>query len=135
MSHDRISPNICAQVNAALESRQVLEYLEWFPEKMIRSGDIYLAYCPIHKDKLFRTLALNPRNNTCHCHHMDCPQNQTSDFLELIVKASGKTIAQVIRDLVVRFGADQFNLAEGQMRFINEMAESSQSPWPGPGND
>ena len=118
---------ICAQVNAALESRSLIQYIGWLPEKMIRSGDVYLAMCPIHQDAIFRTLVLNPRNNTYICKHVHCTGNSPADFLDLLVKVSRRSLPEVIDDLVTHNGAEHFRLQDPQVKLIKELVRQVQS--------
>lgn len=118
---------ICAQVNSSFDVRHLIEYLSWFPDKLIRSGDIYLALCPIHHDEVFRTLALNPRNNTYHCTHVNCAGNHPADFLDLIVKVFNKSLAEVILDVTNHFGPDYFRLSPKQVNLINELVKLERS--------
>lgn len=111
---------ICAQMNAAFDVNGLVEFIGWYPEKCIRSGDVYLVLCPIHRDEVFRTMVLNPRNNTYHCKHVNCIGNRPSDFLDLLVKVRNKPLAQVIQEAVKHFGADYFRLSQRQLQLIEE---------------
>ncbi|MCC5875362.1 MAG: hypothetical protein JJU11_03985 [Candidatus Sumerlaeia bacterium] len=121
MSYEYSYAQICAQVNAALDVRRVVEYIGWETEKLVRSGDIYLGMCPIHHEKMFRTLELNPRNNTYECKHVNCPGNAPSDLLDLIVKSSRKSLPEVLLNLANHFGPDQFRLTDRQMEFLADL--------------
>lgn len=118
---------ICAQVNAAFDVRALVEYLGWHAGKLVRRGDVFAGLCPIHQDTVFRTLVLNPRNNTYHCEHGNCPGNSPSDFLDLLVKVSGKSIPEVIADAVDHFGADYFRLSERQIAVVRELVVVAKS--------
>ncbi|CAN5450300.1 hypothetical protein BH09SUM1_BH09SUM1_06240 [soil metagenome] len=124
--------SICAQVNASLDVESLIGYVNWHPDKLVRSGDVYHALCPIHRETIFRTLTLNPRNNTYHCKHVNCPGNYTSDFLDLIVKVSGKSLPEVMMGLVQSFGPERFRLTSRQMKILDELM-STPPDGPGPG--
>jgi hypothetical protein len=112
---------ICAQVNSAFEVRGLIEYIGWHPEKLTQRGDVFSALCPIHQDPVFRTLVLNPRKNTYHCEHGNCPGNYPADFLDLLVKVFHKPLPEVIQDAVDHFGAEYFRLTPRQLKVIEEL--------------
>lgn len=121
MTPDNGYANICAQVNSSFEVRQLMEYIGWKHDKIVRSGDVFLAHCPIHRDEVFRTLVLNPRNNTYQCKHVNCAGNRASDFLDLLTKVCAKTGPEVIEDAIAHFGADYFRLTSRQVGVIKEL--------------
>lgn len=112
---------ICAQVNSGFEIVRLMEYIGWYPDKLIRYGDVYITVCPIHRDEVFRTLVLNPRNNTYHCKHVNCPGNRPSDFLDLLVRVQNTTMPEAIQDAIKHFGAEYFRLNPKQVRLIDEL--------------
>jgi hypothetical protein len=129
-------PAICAQMNAVFDVRTLVQYLAWLPNKLVRSGDVYLALCPLHNEQVFRTLNLNPRNNTYQCTHGGCVGNSPADFLDLIVRTQGKPLGLVTQELVDHFGPDYFRLSDRQLQVIRRMAalalgdESAADPCP-----
>jgi hypothetical protein len=114
---------ICAQVNASFEVRHLIEYIKWHPEKLVKNGDMYLALCPIHRDEVFRTLALNPRNNTYHCRHVNCPGNHPADFLDLLQKVFNKSLPEVLEDAIRHFSPEYFRLNQRQVVIIGELVK------------
>jgi hypothetical protein len=112
---------ICAQVNAALEIRALVKFINWHPDRLIREGDVYLALCPIHREPLFRTLVLNPRSNTYHCKHVACAGHQPGDFLDLLARVGNSTLPEVLADLTEHFGADYFRLSKAQVSLIHDL--------------
>jgi len=114
---------ICAQINSGFEIQKLVQYIGWKPDKMVRSGDVYLVHCPIHQDSVFRTLVLNPRNNTYHCKHVNCAGNRPSDFLDLLVKVFNKSLPEVIHDVVTHFGPEYFRLSTKQVAIIGELVK------------
>lgn len=121
MSNEGFIASICAQMNNALQIHDLVDYIDWYPDKLIRSGDVYLALCPIHRDPTFRTLVLNPRNNTYICKHINCLGNQPADLIDLIVKAKDEPVPEALANLVERFGADYFHLTERQQKVIADL--------------
>lgn len=116
-------PAICAKVNQAFDARQFLSFLNYKPEMARRNGDVWLAMCPIHKETVFRTLVINPRNNTYHCENHSCPANKPGDFIDLYCKARNLTIPESIRELVNHFGAEYFGLTPKQLSVIDDLVQ------------
>ncbi len=114
-------PAICAQVNSALEVRQLVAFLAYHPEKLKREGDVYATLCPIHREEVFRTLVLNPRNNTYQCRYQACAGHHAADFLDLVVKVQRVPLPEAIHNLVTHFGADYFRLSAAQLETIAEL--------------
>ncbi len=119
---------LCAQINSSLHVHDLVDYIDWHADKIVRSGDVFFIHCPIHRDEVFRTLVLNPRNNTYHCKHVNCPGSRPSDFLDLVVKVSEKTLPEVLIDIVDHFGAEYFRLTDYQLRIIAEAAKEIEDP-------
>lgn len=112
---------ICAQVNSSFEIRQFIQYVGHFPEKLKRDGDLYLALCPIHGETVFRTLILNPRNNTYHCSHFACPGHQPADFLDLLVRVRNSTLPEVLDDVIEHFGPAYFRITPAQREVVKDL--------------
>lgn len=127
MNNENSYANICAQVNSAFEVRQLMEYIGWNADKIVRTGDVYFAHCPIHRDPVFRTLVLNPRNNTYHCKHVNCSGNRPSDFLDLLTRVTHKSLPEVIQESVNHFGADYFRLTPKQLAVIEDLVRQVQA--------
>lgn len=125
MAHDFSYSAICAQVNSAFEVRGFADYIGWHAEKMVRQGDVFRMYCPIHGETVFRTLVLNPRNNTYHCEHTACPGHHAADFLDLLCKVQNKSLPEVIQDAVDHFGAEYFRLNERQLKVLGKLVEEA----------
>lgn len=109
-------------MNAAFEIRALVEYLQWHPDKLKREGDVYLGLCPIHRDTIFRTLVLNPRNNTYHCRHMACPGHAPADFLDLLCRVRGESLPTAMLHAAAHFGQEYFRLSDSQLRILRELA-------------
>jgi len=118
-------PAICAQVNSALDIRQLVHFLAYHPDKLKRDGDVYVTLCPIHKETVFRTLILNPRNNTYHCRHQACPGHHAADFLDLVVRVQHVSLPEAISNVVNHFGAEYFRLNAAQLDTIAELVKMS----------
>lgn len=118
--------SICAQVNAELRVPQVIEFIGWHPERLVKFDDVYLALCPIHGDKVFRTLVLNPHGNTYQCRHVNCPGNSPSDLIDLVAQAFNETMPEALARLVEHFGAEAFGLNEYELEVLEEVLEDVQ---------
>jgi hypothetical protein len=123
MTHEYSYSQICAQVNSALSVQQVIQTIGWHPDKLIRSGDVYLAFCPLHRDEVFRTLVLNPRNNTYVCKHHGCPGHAPADLLDLLARAFNRTLPEVIQQLIDEMGAEHFRLTDHQQAVVRGLVQ------------
>jgi hypothetical protein len=121
---------ICALINSGFEVRELVAYIGWHPEKLVRSGDVYLALCPLHRETVFRTLVLNPRNNTYHCKHQLCPGANPADFVDLLVRWRQQPLGVVLNDVMEHFDADYFRLNGKQVRLIRLAAGLDPDPCP-----
>lgn len=127
VNYDDSYPSICAQVNSAFQVGQLMQYVNWHPDKIVRNGDIFLAYCPIHRDEVFRTLALNPRNNTYQCRHVNCAGHHPADFLDLLQKLSNKPLPEVILDAAAYFTPQYFRLTDRQIVVLQGLRRPPQT--------
>lgn len=127
MAYDSSYASICARVNSGLNVHLMMEHIGWYPEKIVRQGEIYRALCPIHREEVFRTLVLNPRNNTYHCEHQQCLGKHPADFLDLLSKVFDLTLPEVIKRMVDEFGAEQFRLSDRQVQTIERLAEEARA--------
>ncbi len=118
--------SICAKVNAELRVPQVIEFIGWYPERLVKFEDVYLALCPIHGDKVFRTLVLNPNGNTYQCRHVNCPAGSPSDLIDLVARCFGESMPEALARLVDHFGPDAFGLSESELAVLAEILEMVQ---------
>ncbi len=126
----RENPNsmasIRARVNAGFTAVELIRFIGWHPDRIQKLGDVYLALCPIHRDSIFRTLQLNPRNNTYQCRHTSCSGYAPADYIDLLIKVQKISPAEVILAAVNEFGLEYFHLNDEQFQVIKDQAEQDE---------
>lgn len=120
---DREFGILCAQINSALDAREVIDFIDYFPERANRVGKLYRAFCPVHKERLFRTLVVNPRRNTHHCEHQPCPAHQPGDLIDLVARAHGVSRKKAAALLIAHFGPERLKLSDRQAQRIQDMLD------------
>jgi len=119
---------LCARVNAALDVKQVVALIGYYPERAIQVAGLWRLFCPIHQETVFRTLVINPRRNTYHCEHTLCAAHQPGDLIDLLAKVHNKTRSQVVVDLMETVGQDVLRLSEDQEKLLREYALAGEKP-------
>ena len=123
--------SLCAQINGALDARELIDFIDYFPERANRSGKLFRVFCPVHKERIFRTLIINPRRNTHHCEHQPCPAHQPGDLIDLVSRARGVTRRKAVALLIEHFGPERLRLSERQVERLQEMLDEETGGNPG----
>ncbi|MCB2154193.1 hypothetical protein KQI84_04855 [bacterium] len=124
---------LCAQVNGALDAREVIDFVDYYPERANRVGKLWRAFCPVHRERIFRTLVVNPRRNTHHCEHQPCPAHQPGDLIDLVARAKKVSRKTAVVLLVDHFGAERLRLSDRQVDRLREMLDQENGVPPRPG--
>lgn len=111
---------ICARVNAALDARELIDFLDYNAARANKVKGLWRCFCPIHEDHVFRTLVINPRRNTYHCEYTGCPANQPNDFIDLVARSRHISRFQAVQDLIGRFGLEKLRLTPEEGSFVDD---------------
>jgi len=109
---------IFARINGALDMRRFIDYLDYHPDRAIKTQGVWRLLCPLHADTVFRTLVLNPRRNTAHCEHGPCRGHLPMNLLELASAAHNAPIERVALDLLNLFGDDDLKVTLEERRIL-----------------
>ncbi len=115
---------LCARINAALDVREYIQMLDYHPDKAIQVAGLWRLYCPVHQERVFRTLVINPRRNTYFCEHTACAAHQPGDLIELLIKVRQAPRAQIVIELIERFGSKNLRITEQQEELLRGYATS-----------
>jgi DNA primase len=105
---------LCARINSALDIRELIDLIGYYPNRAIKVGGLWRTLCPVHNETIFRTLVINPRRNTYHCEHGVCPAHQPGDLIDLLAKARGCSRAKAVNELLQRIGSEKLRLTDRQ---------------------
>jgi len=82
--------DVVAEINNLLDAGQLLRLINYYPEKIARtesSGDsesaVLKGYCPIHKERAFRSLIVYEDQKRFTCTYLKCPGKSGGTLLEL----------------------------------------------------
>jgi hypothetical protein len=124
---DRLSPTdlstLCAKINSAIDVKEFVPLLQYYPERALQAFGLWRMYCPNHEETLFRTLVINPRRNTCHCEYSCCAAHQPTDLVDLLCKVRGITRPDALLLIIEAFGFERLKITEEQEQQIKGLLE------------
>lgn len=115
---------LCARINAALDVRDVIDLVDYMPDKAIHSAGLWRLYCPLHGEKVFRTLVINPRRNTYVCEYSACDAHQPGDLIDLLARVHAMSAAEMVLHLVKKLGVEKLRLSDEQAKQLKAHALS-----------
>jgi chromosomal replication initiator protein DnaA len=88
------------EVLSHLESDAVLDAIDYRTDTIQRIRDTVKCFCPIHKEQVFRTLIVSPKDKTYRCSYSLCPGNKGGDLISLYSLAKEMDYDQGLAELV-----------------------------------
>jgi len=82
------------RLNLSIDAKVMLKKLNYRSEAMEILEDKLRAFCPIHKDKNFRTLVIDLKNNHFKCHFFQCEGAKGGSLLHLYSLVNKCTIGE-----------------------------------------
>ena len=71
------------RLNLSIDAKVLLQKINYRPEAVEIMEDKIRAFCPIHKDKNFRTLVIDLKSNHFKCHYLQCEGYKGGNLLYL----------------------------------------------------
>ena len=71
------------RLNLSIDVKALLNKINYKPEAVEIVEDKLRAFCPIHKDKNFRTLVVDLKSNHFKCHYLQCEGYKGGNLLHL----------------------------------------------------
>ena len=94
------SPEIIAQVSARLAPRAVLSLIAYRPDTILETGGAIRCFCPIHKETVFRTMAIDGQTMRYRCSYTLCKGAKGGDLIDLYAKALETGYDEALLELV-----------------------------------
>lgn len=128
---------LCAHINASLDIKEYIHFLDYHPEKAIKSQGLYRMLCPLHGETVFRTLVLNPRRNTAHCEHAGCEGHRPCDLIEMAMRIRREDRTTIVMRLLEFFGPERLQLTPSMLQQIRmlQLADRIDSAEAMPGSE
>lgn len=83
----------------AIEPDEILRRINYRPEMIQVVDDRIKAFCPIHKETIFRTLILKRRRKTYRCSNYNCAGNKGGDLIDLYARSMNVSYEQALMEL------------------------------------
>ncbi|OIN98701.1 hypothetical protein AUJ66_00385 [Candidatus Desantisbacteria bacterium CG1_02_38_46] len=71
------------RLNLSIDAKVLLQKINYKPEAVEIIEDKLRAFCPVHKDKNFRTLMVDLKSNHFKCHYLQCEGYKGGNLLYL----------------------------------------------------
>lgn len=71
------------RLNLSIDAKVLIQKIDYKPEGIEIIEDKLRAFCPIHKDKNFRTLTIDMKSNHFKCHFLQCEGYRGGNLLHL----------------------------------------------------
>lgn len=88
---DKLSQrDIIEQINEKIDPRQLIENINYLPDKIQIIGTTLKCFCPIHKEKAFRSLIIDVKKKTFRCSLKECRGFGGGTLVELYAIHTGQ---------------------------------------------
>lgn len=94
------------EVLKKLDVETVLKLIDYRTDTIQITGNTVKCFCPIHKEQVFRTLIINPKDKTYRCSYSLCPGNKGGDLISLYALSRGTDYDDGLSVLVKELGID-----------------------------
>ena len=79
----KLSQNVIIdQINEKIDPQQLIEKINYAPEKVQIIGTTLKCFCPIHKEKAFRSLIIDLKKKTFRCSMKGCKGFEGGSLVE-----------------------------------------------------
>jgi len=95
--------DVVKRVLSALAALDVLEFIDYRPDSLVREGGKVRCFCPIHRDTTFQSLVVDLNAKTFKCSRDDCPGTEGGDIVALAAWAVRTDYDTVLRRLVEEY--------------------------------
>ena len=94
---------IIRKIIKKLDAVTILKIIDYRTDTIQEIGDTVKCFCPIHKEQVFRTLIINPKDKTYRCSYSLCPGNKGGDLISLYALSQGldydQGVSQIVKDM------------------------------------
>lgn len=91
---------ILDEINEKIEPTKLIEKLNYFPEKSQIIGPSLKAFCPIHQEKVFRSLIIDINKKTYKCSLKTCQGFQGGNLIDFYAKLTNQSYLKSALSLV-----------------------------------
>lgn len=84
------------QLESLIQVDDLLKVINYRLETVQKGPDKWKCFCPIHKEKVFRSLTINIIKRTYRCNFTQCPGHRGGSYLDLYRRATGKDEIQTV---------------------------------------
>ncbi|MBX7245229.1 MAG: tetratricopeptide repeat protein [Candidatus Sumerlaeaceae bacterium] len=99
-------PEVIADLNGQIEIHRLMELIGYRVEKLVDAGETIRGFCPIHRDKLFKTLLIDKFQRSFRCTHSLCPGTAGGNLITLYSMATKTPIDDAVQKLAGEFGLE-----------------------------
>ncbi len=109
--------NQVEEFNRKLDPLKVLSLINYKMDSLVKFDDYLLAFCPIHKDTIIKTLKVFIPKNTFVCTYKFCKGHDGGNLVELYAYAKGLPIIVAMEHLATEFALE---LPETLQEYISD---------------
>lgn len=96
--------DVVKRVLAGLDALDVLEFIDYRPDSLVRERGKIRCFCPIHRETMFQTLVVDEVAKTFRCSKDECPGTEGGDIVSLAAWGTRTDYDTVMRRLVEEYG-------------------------------
>lgn len=112
-------------IRQGINPRELIQKIGYRPEMIQDAGKQLKAFCPIHRETIFRTLIVDIDEGTFQCSNFRCPGHQGGDLIELYAQSKGLPYDRALPELARMFNIDvDLELLDKYLRESIEVAQN-----------
>ncbi len=117
--------DLIEQIRVAIGPERLLELVDYRTEMIQHLGQTIKAYCPIHREPIFRTLLVDVESRTYRCSNKQCEGHDGGDMIDLFARSRGLGYEEALPELAQAFGVEvDLSVAEDYVTRAQEIADN-----------
>lgn len=113
------------KIRAEIDPVQLLRMIDYRTETIQIIGQTIKAFCPIHREPIFRTLLVDSHSRTYRCSNKQCTGHDGGDMIDLYARSRNIGYEEALPELASAFGVEvDLSVAQEYMRRAQEIADN-----------
>lgn len=117
--------NMLKAINAEIEPEKLLQTVGYELKTIQKNGEALKCFCPIHKEKTFRTLMVNIKHKSYRCGVASCPGGRGGNLIDFYAKVKNISNDESAQEIIKMFNIDTNKIKE--LNLSNGSGNSSSS--------
>lgn len=117
--------DLIEKIRAEIDPERLLRMIDYRTETIQLIGQTIKAFCPIHREPIFRTLLIDTNTRTYRCSNKQCNGHDGGDMIDLFAKSRNIGYEEALPELASAFGVEvDLSIAQEYLKRAQEIADN-----------